>query len=138
MLRYILTASAILLSTGVQAREADWTGFAGCGLYQVRGVGRIMNNALVIVLNEKTQSEIVLHLPTINEPLLAPYLDRPLVAELQIDRPMQGTEGKGTIVRIADRSVKLQVADKVNIEISKAAIAGLQGEDPVVPDNTQA
>jgi preprotein translocase subunit YajC len=44
----------------------------------------------------------------------------------------------GTIVRIADRSVKLQVADKVNIEISKAAISGLQGQDPVVPDNSQA
>jgi preprotein translocase subunit YajC len=44
----------------------------------------------------------------------------------------------GTVVKIADRSVKLQVADKVNIEISKAAIAGLQGQDPVVPDNTQA
>lgn len=44
----------------------------------------------------------------------------------------------GTIVRIADRSVKLQVADKVNIEISKAAIAGLQGQDPVAPDNSQA
>ena len=44
----------------------------------------------------------------------------------------------GTIVKIADRSVKLQVADKVNIEISKAAISGLQGQDPVVPDNSQA
>jgi len=44
----------------------------------------------------------------------------------------------GTIVRMTDRSVKLQVADKVNIEISKAAIAGLQGQEPVVADNSQA
>jgi len=44
----------------------------------------------------------------------------------------------GTIVKIADRSVKLQVADKVNIEISKAAIAGLQGQEPVVADKPQA
>jgi preprotein translocase subunit YajC len=44
----------------------------------------------------------------------------------------------GTIVKMADRSVKLQVADKVNIEISKAAIAGLQGQEPVVADNSQA
>ena len=44
----------------------------------------------------------------------------------------------GTIVKIGDRSVKLQVADKVNIEISKAAIAGLQGQEPVAPDNSQA
>jgi len=44
----------------------------------------------------------------------------------------------GTIVKLTDRSVKLQVADKVNIEISKAAIAGLQGQEPVVADNSQA
>jgi preprotein translocase subunit YajC len=44
----------------------------------------------------------------------------------------------GTIVKMADRSVKLQIADKVNIEISKAAIAGLQGQEPVVTDNSQA
>ncbi len=44
----------------------------------------------------------------------------------------------GTIVKIADRSVKVQIADKVNIEISKAAIAGLQGQEPIVPDNSQA
>jgi preprotein translocase subunit YajC len=44
----------------------------------------------------------------------------------------------GTIARIGDRSVKVQIADKVNIEISKAAIAGLQGQEPVAPDTTQA
>jgi preprotein translocase subunit YajC len=44
----------------------------------------------------------------------------------------------GTIVKMGDRSVKLQVADKVNIEFSKAAIGGLQGQEPVVSDNTQA
>jgi preprotein translocase subunit YajC len=44
----------------------------------------------------------------------------------------------GTIVKITDRSVKLQVADKVNIEISKAAITGLQGQEPVAPDTSQA
>jgi len=44
----------------------------------------------------------------------------------------------GTIVKMTDRSVKVQIADKVNIEISKAAIAGLQGQEPVATDNTQA
>jgi len=44
----------------------------------------------------------------------------------------------GTIQRITDRSVKLQIADKVNIEISKGAIAGIQGQEPVAPDTTQA
>jgi preprotein translocase subunit YajC len=44
----------------------------------------------------------------------------------------------GTITKITDRSVKVQIADKVTIELSKAAIAGYQGQDPVVPDNPQA
>jgi preprotein translocase subunit YajC len=44
----------------------------------------------------------------------------------------------GTIVKMSDHSVKVQVADKVNLEISKAAIAGLQGQEPVVTDNSQA
>jgi preprotein translocase subunit YajC len=44
----------------------------------------------------------------------------------------------GTITRITDRSVKVQIADKVHIELSKAAIAGYQGQDPVVTDTPQA
>jgi preprotein translocase subunit YajC len=40
----------------------------------------------------------------------------------------------GQITRISDKSVKLQIADKVQIEISKAAVGGYQGQDPVAPD----
>jgi len=103
MLRCMLMVSAILFPVCAPAREADWTGFAGCGLYQVRGVGRLMNNSLVIVVNENTRSQIVFHLPILNEPRLAPYLDRPLVAELQLDQPMQGAQGTGTVMQVADR-----------------------------------
>jgi len=39
----------------------------------------------------------------------------------------------GSITKINDRSVQLQIADKVRIELSRAAIAGYQGQDPVVP-----
>lgn len=43
----------------------------------------------------------------------------------------------GEIVRVKDASVQLKVADKVNIEVAKAAIGGYQGQDPVVQqDNT--
>lgn len=43
----------------------------------------------------------------------------------------------GEITRVNERSVQLQVADKVRIEIAKAAIGGLQGQDPVVPESGQ-
>ena len=42
----------------------------------------------------------------------------------------------GSITKMSDRSVQVQIADKVRIELSRAAIAGYQGQEPVVPENT--
>jgi len=44
----------------------------------------------------------------------------------------------GSIAKVNDRSVSLQVADKVRIEIARSAVAGYQGQDPVVPDTGNA
>ena len=38
----------------------------------------------------------------------------------------------GQITKVSDVSVQVQIADKVRIEVSRAAIGGLQGQDPVV------
>ena len=38
----------------------------------------------------------------------------------------------GSITRVGDASVQLQIADKVHIKVSKAAIGGYQGQPPVV------
>jgi preprotein translocase subunit YajC len=38
----------------------------------------------------------------------------------------------GQIMKLDDQSVQLQVADKINIKVSKAAIGGYQGQPPVV------
>jgi preprotein translocase subunit YajC len=43
----------------------------------------------------------------------------------------------GQITRVGDHSVQLQVADKVRIEVAKAAIGGYQGQEPVVPDSSR-
>jgi len=37
----------------------------------------------------------------------------------------------GTITKVADASVQLQVANNVRIEVSRAAIVGYQGQEPV-------
>ena len=37
----------------------------------------------------------------------------------------------GEITRIKDSSVQLQIADKVRIEVARAAIGGYQGQEPV-------
>src|ERR1043165_9556106 len=38
----------------------------------------------------------------------------------------------GQITKLSDQTVQLQVADKVRIEVARAAIGGLQGQPPVV------
>ena len=42
----------------------------------------------------------------------------------------------GQITRLNDKSVQLQIAEKVRIEVSRAAIGGYQGQDPVVSDSS--
>ncbi len=42
----------------------------------------------------------------------------------------------GVITKISERTVKLEIADKVRVDVSKAAIGGYQGQEPVVTDNT--
>jgi preprotein translocase subunit YajC len=37
----------------------------------------------------------------------------------------------GTITKLADASVQLQIANNVRIEVSRAAVVGYQGQDPV-------
>jgi preprotein translocase subunit YajC len=40
----------------------------------------------------------------------------------------------GQITRLSDKTVQLQIADKVRIDVSKAAVGGYQGQEPVAPD----
>jgi len=54
------------------------------------------------------------------------------------DRVVTSSGIYGTITKITDRTVKVQIAERVNIELSKAAIAGYQGQDPVTPETPQA
>jgi preprotein translocase subunit YajC len=41
----------------------------------------------------------------------------------------------GQITRLNDKSVQVQIADKVRIELSRAAVGGYQGQEPVVTEN---
>ena len=44
----------------------------------------------------------------------------------------------GAITRINDQSVQVQVADKVRVEMSRSAIIGYQGQEPVAPATAQS
>jgi preprotein translocase subunit YajC len=41
----------------------------------------------------------------------------------------------GTITRLGEQSVQLQVAEKVRIEVARTAIVGYQGQEPVASEN---
>ena len=40
----------------------------------------------------------------------------------------------GQITRLGEQSVQVQIADKIRIEVARAAIGGYQGQAPVVED----
>ncbi len=40
----------------------------------------------------------------------------------------------GTITRLGEKHIQVQIAPQVRIDVARAAIGGLQGEDPVVSD----
>ena len=41
----------------------------------------------------------------------------------------------GQVTRLSDKSLQIQIADRVRIEIARAAVAGYQGQEPVVPES---
>jgi preprotein translocase subunit YajC len=43
----------------------------------------------------------------------------------------------GQVTRLGEQSVQLQIADKIRIEVAKAAIGGYQGQEPVVEPQNQ-
>ncbi|HNV03968.1 MAG TPA: preprotein translocase subunit YajC [Vicinamibacterales bacterium] len=57
------------------------------------------------------------------------------LAALKVGDRVVTTSGiYGQITRISDNSVQLQIADKVRIEISRTAVGGYQGQEPVASD----
>jgi preprotein translocase subunit YajC len=41
----------------------------------------------------------------------------------------------GQITKVNDKSVQIQIADKVRIELARASVGGYQGQDPVVQES---
>ncbi|OFW02399.1 MAG: preprotein translocase subunit YajC [Acidobacteria bacterium RIFCSPLOWO2_02_FULL_68_18] len=57
---------------------------------------------------------------------------RDFLATLKVgDRVVTSGGLFGTITRLGDQSVQIQVADKVRVEIARHAVVGYQGQEPV-------
>ena len=44
----------------------------------------------------------------------------------------------GSITRLSDQSVQVQIANNVRIEIARNAVVGYQGQEPVAPEGGQS
>jgi preprotein translocase subunit YajC len=42
----------------------------------------------------------------------------------------------GVVTKLGDKALQIQIADRVRVEVSRGAIVGYQGQDPVVPEST--
>ncbi len=42
----------------------------------------------------------------------------------------------GTITKIGDQALKLEIAERVRIDVSRNAIVGYQGQEPVAPEGS--
>ena len=59
------------------------------------------------------------------------------LAELKVgDRVVTSGGLYGTIKRVEDKTLQVQIADKVRVEMARTAVVGYQGQDPVSPENT--
>ncbi len=57
-------------------------------------------------------------------------------ADLKVGDKVVTTSGiYGVISKMGEKSVHVQVADKVRIEMSRASVGGYQGKDPVVAES---
>ena len=62
---------------------------------------------------------------------------REFQAALKVGEKIVTTSGiYGSITKLHDKSVQVQIADRVRIEIARSAIGGYQGQDPVVQDGS--
>jgi len=57
-------------------------------------------------------------------------------ASLKVGDRIVTTSGiYGQITRLNDKTVQVQIADKVRVELARSSVGGYQGEDPVVTES---
>lgn len=58
-------------------------------------------------------------------------------ASLKVGDKIVTTSGiYGQITRLNEKSVQVQIADKVRIEVARSAVGGYQGQEPVVAESS--
>ena len=120
MRNFALTTLLFTIFT-TAAVAVDWTGVSDCGIYEVRGVVRKTKHGPIIVINERSKSEIIISVSISNEAKLIPYVGRPMKATLTIENKPSEQPFLGIVNSIEFRLVKpLDPKDTFIKQISKA------------------
>lgn len=84
--------------------QISFADLSSCGEYQVRAVVRAGKTSHVIIVNEKTRSELTLTMPIVERLKLAPYVDRAISAVVLLNKKFDGTKGEvDNIISIESR-----------------------------------
>ncbi|MBY0518238.1 MAG: hypothetical protein K2P81_15115 [Bacteriovoracaceae bacterium] len=80
---------------------------SACGIYDFKGMARIIDGHVTLVVNEKTNSEVVIKVTGHDEATLAPYVDLPFKGivhtnKMPTPRQMQATKFSGLDYSVAD------------------------------------
>jgi hypothetical protein len=65
-----------------------------CGEYKISGIGRMLKNTPVLIINERSLSEYVFTIPISEQPRIVPYIDRPFELHALIVKKGNGTRGE--------------------------------------------
>ena len=85
----------LLFTANAQDNLKPYEGFQGCGEYLAAGtVHSSVKTGYTLVVNEKTRSEYNFKIPIIEEPKFAPYVDKPLKAQIKVTKQIDGTKGE--------------------------------------------
>lgn len=98
----------------------SWTGFSSCGLYLVKGTVHSGGKYPVIVLNEKSLSEITITVPIQNEIFLAPYDNRSIEATVEFSKKFEFSKMHGVVKKIKER-----IPNPLNPEASKIKLISI-------------
>ena len=94
----------IIFLYSFQLSSAEWTGFNGCGKYSFKGVVRVQkDHRMILVINEKTNSEIIFNTSYKGQIQLASYQDRAVSGEINVVNKMDGPLGEMEVVKIEER-----------------------------------
>lgn len=80
-----------------------------CGEYNARAVVRIIDSEMKIVVNETTQSEMIISMPLLEQGKVAGHINRPVTIKLLLTKKFDGMKG------VSDKilSTELRIPDPI-------------------------